>query len=63
MTNLDLINWTIEEAARVRTERGDAGNPERRRPLDKLLAELERGPADLAKPPAPHRAARQHPLC
>lgn len=53
MTNLDLINWTIEEAARVRTERGDAGNPERRRPLDKLLAELERGPADLAKPPAP----------
>ena len=54
MTNLDLINWTIEEAARVRTERGDAGNPERRRPLDKLLAELERGPADLAKPPAPH---------
>jgi hypothetical protein len=37
----------------VRTERGDAGNPERRRPLDKLLAELERGPADLAKPPTP----------
>jgi hypothetical protein len=53
MTNLDLINWTIEEAARVRTERGDAGNPERRRPLDKLLAELERVPADLAKPLAP----------
>jgi hypothetical protein len=50
MTNLDLINWTIEEAARVRTERGDA---ERRRPLDRLLAELEREPADLAKPPAP----------
>ena len=50
MTNLDLINWTIEEAARVRIERGDA---ERRRPLDKLLAELEREPAELAKPPAP----------
>jgi hypothetical protein len=52
MTNLDLINWTLEEAARVRTERGDAGNPERKRPLDKLLAELEREPADLSKPAA-----------
>lgn len=51
MTNLDLINWTIEEAARVRTERGDA---ERRRPLDKLLAELEREPADPVKPPVVH---------
>jgi hypothetical protein len=49
MTNLDLINWTIEEAARVRTERGDAGNPERRQTLDKILAELERAPADLVK--------------
>ena len=37
MTNLDLINWTIEEAARVRTERGDAGNPGRRQTLDKFL--------------------------
>jgi hypothetical protein len=52
MTNLDLINWTIEEAARVRNERGDTGDPEQRRPLDKLLAELERGPAELAKLPA-----------
>lgn len=53
MTNLDLINWTIEEAARVRTERGGAGNSERRQTLDKLLAELERGPADLVKAPGP----------
>jgi len=52
MTNLDLINWTLEEAARVRTERGDAGNPERKRPLDKLLAELEREPVNRAKPAA-----------
>lgn len=52
MTNLDLINWTLEEAARVRTERGDAGNPERKRPLDKLLAELEREPVELPKPAA-----------
>lgn len=49
MTSLDLINWTLEEAARVRTERGDAGNSERRRTLDKLLAELERAPVDPAK--------------
>ena len=53
MTNLDLINWTIEEAARVRTERGGAGNSERRQTLDKLLAELERGPADPVKAPGP----------
>jgi hypothetical protein len=52
MTNLDLINWTLEEAARVRTERGDTGNAERKRPLDKLLAELEREPVDRAKPAA-----------
>ena len=52
MTDLDLINWTLEEAARVRTERGDAGNPERKRPLDKLLAELEREPVGRAKPAA-----------
>lgn len=53
MTNLDLINWTIEEAARVRTERGDAGSPGRRQTLDKILAELERAPADLVKAPGP----------
>ena len=63
MTNLDLINWTIEEAARVRTERGDAGNPERRRPLDKLLAELEREPVELPKPAAATCVAQQHRFC
>lgn len=52
MTDLDLIKWTIEEAARVKSERGEAGHLERRRPLDKLLAELEREPvAKSATPP------------
>lgn len=51
MTDLDLIKWTIEAAARVKSERGEAGHLERRRSLDKLLAELEREPAAKSATP------------
>jgi hypothetical protein len=54
MTNLDLIDWTIEAAARVRSERAEAANPtDPRRPLDKLLAELESDPAEPVRAATP----------
>ena len=54
MSNLDLIDWTIEAAARVRSERADAANPtDPRRPLDKLLAELESDPAEPVRAATP----------
>src|SRR5579884_3588024 len=54
MTHLDLIDWTIEAAARVRSERAHAGNPiDPRRSLDKLLAELESESAEPVRGATP----------
>jgi len=48
MKNLDLINWTIQEAEHLKTERHEPGAVDDTTPLDKLFAVLEREPVGRA---------------
>ena len=45
MTNIDLVDWTIQEAQNLKTERSEPGDVNDKSSLDKLLAVLEREPA------------------
>ena len=53
MKNLDLINWTIQEAEHLKTERHEPGAVDDPTPLDKLFAVLEREPVRRASPKDP----------
>src|ERR1700737_696716 len=44
MTNIDLIDWTIQEAQQLKDGRRALRNAGERPPLNKLLSMLERGP-------------------
>jgi len=44
MTNIDLIDWTIQEAQQLNDGRRALRNAGERPPLNKLLSMLERGP-------------------
>jgi hypothetical protein len=51
MAAIDLINWTIQKVQDSKTERREAaGDFNQKLSLDKLLAELERGPAEPTEP-------------
>jgi hypothetical protein len=45
MTNIDLVDWTIQEAQNLKIERSEPGDVNDKSSLDKLLAVLEREPA------------------
>jgi hypothetical protein len=53
MKNLDLINWTIQEAEHLKTERREPGGADGATSLDKLFAVLEREPVGQACPEDP----------
>jgi hypothetical protein len=53
VTDIDLINWTIQAAEHLKTERREANDPDGRKSLDKLLAVLEREPVEQASPEGP----------
>jgi hypothetical protein len=44
MTDMDLINWTIQEAQQLKSARRKPGDPDAGPPLNQLLAVLEREP-------------------
>jgi hypothetical protein len=48
VTDIDLINWTIQEAEHLKIERREANDPDGTTSLNKLLAVLEREPVEQA---------------
>jgi hypothetical protein len=48
VTDIALINWTIQEAEHLKMERREAGDPDGKTSLNKLLAVLEHEPAEQA---------------
>ena len=53
MTEIDLVDWTIQEAQNLKTERREPGDVKGNSSLDKLLAVLEREPAARTDPDGP----------
>jgi hypothetical protein len=53
MTDIDLVDWTIQEAQHLKTERREPSDLNDRSSLDKLLAVLEREPAGPTNPEGP----------
>jgi hypothetical protein len=53
MKNLDLIDWTIQEAEHSKTERREPGDVNGKSSLDKLFAVLERESVGQASPEDP----------
>jgi hypothetical protein len=53
MTDIDLVDWTIQEAQHLKTERREPSDPDDRSSLDKLLAVLEREAVGSTNPKVP----------
>jgi hypothetical protein len=53
MTDIDLIDWTIQEAQHLKTERREPSDLDDRSSLDKLLAVLEREAVGSTNPKGP----------
>jgi hypothetical protein len=53
MTDLDLIDWTIQEAKHLTTEGREVSDPDGTTSLDRLLAVLEREPVERPSPEDP----------
>jgi hypothetical protein len=53
MTDIDLVDWTIQEAQHLKTERREPSDPDERSSLDKLLAVLEREAVGSTNPKGP----------
>ena len=53
VTDIELINSTIQAAEHLETERREASDPDGTTSLDKLLAVLEREPVEQASPEDP----------
>ena len=53
MTEIDLVDWTIQEAQHLKAERREPTNFNDKSSLGKLLAVLEREPAGRADPEGP----------
>ena len=53
MTDIDLIDWTIQAAEHLNTERREASDPDAKASLDELPAVPEREPAEDASPEEP----------
>jgi hypothetical protein len=53
MTDLDLIDWTIQEAKHLTTEGREVSDPDGTTSLDGLLAVLEREPVERPSPKDP----------
>jgi len=53
MTEIDLVDWTIQEAQHLKAERREPSDVNDKSPLDKLLAVLEREPAGRTDPDGP----------
>ena len=53
MTDIDLIDWTIQEAQHLKTERRQPSDLDGTTSLDKLLAVLEREPVEQVNPEGP----------
>jgi hypothetical protein len=53
MTEIDLVDWTIQEARNLKTERREPNDVKDKSSLDKLLAVLEREPAGRTAPDGP----------
>jgi hypothetical protein len=53
MTDIDLVDWTIQEAQNLKTERREPSDVNDKTSLDKLLAVLEREPAGRTDPDGP----------
>jgi hypothetical protein len=51
--DLDLIDWTIQEAEHLKTEGREVSDPDGTTSLDRLLAVLEREPVEQASPEDP----------
>jgi hypothetical protein len=51
--DLDLIDWTIQEAEHLKTEGREVSDPDGTTSLDRLLAVLEREPVEQASPKDP----------
>jgi hypothetical protein len=50
MKNLDLIDWTIQEAEHLKAERREPGDVDGTTSLNKLLDLLEREPVEHSSP-------------
>jgi hypothetical protein len=53
MTEIDLVDWTIQEAQHLKADRREPSDVNDKRSLDKLLGMLEREPARRAEPEGP----------
>jgi len=53
MTDIDLIDWTIQEAQHLKTERREPSDLDGRPSLEKLLTVLEREPVGPTSPEDP----------
>src|ERR1035437_8463895 len=53
MTDIDLIDWTIQEAQHLKTERREPSDLDGRPSLEKLLTVLEREPVGPTNPEDP----------
>jgi hypothetical protein len=53
MTDIDLVDWTIQEAQHLKTERRGPSDFDDKSSLDKLLAVLEREPVRSTNPKVP----------
>jgi hypothetical protein len=53
MTDIDLIDWTIQQAQHLKTERREPSDLDDRSSLDKLLAVLEREAVESTNPKVP----------
>ena len=53
MTEIDLVDWTIQEAQQLKAERREPSDVHDKSSLDKLLGVLEREPAGRTDPEGP----------
>jgi hypothetical protein len=53
MTEIDLVDWTIQEAQHLKAERREPFDVNNKSSLDKLLAVLEHEPAGRTHPEGP----------